>query len=114
AEDMIVEIRGNPMPGGGFVATFTDVTAFRHAEAGLLQANETLEHRVAERTADLQIATREAERANDAKSRFLAAIGHDLMQPLHAAQLFTDALSTQLAGQAQRDVLAQIGGALDS
>ncbi|HEU0307318.1 MAG TPA: PAS-domain containing protein, partial [Lysobacter sp.] len=37
----IVEIRGNPMPGGGFVATFTDVTAFRHAEAELLQANET-------------------------------------------------------------------------
>ena len=30
--DMIVEIRGNPMPGGGFVATFTDVTAFRQAE----------------------------------------------------------------------------------
>ena len=30
----IVEIRGNPMPGGGFVATFTDVTAFRRAEAG--------------------------------------------------------------------------------
>ncbi|MGV8940099.1 MAG: PAS-domain containing protein [Lysobacter sp.] len=114
AEEMIIEIRGNPMPGGGFVATFTDVTDFRRAEAGLLQANETLEHRVAERTADLQIATREAERANDAKSRFLAAIGHDLMQPLHAAQLFTDALSTQLAGQAQRDVLAQIGGALDS
>ncbi|QOD90146.1 PAS-domain containing protein [Lysobacter sp. CW239] len=114
AEDAIIEIRGNPMPGGGFVATFTDVTDFRRAEAGLLQANETLEHRVVERTADLQVATREAERANDAKSRFLAAIGHDLMQPLHAAQLFTDALSTQLAGQAQRDVLAQIGGALDS
>ncbi|MGY1424924.1 hybrid sensor histidine kinase/response regulator [Lysobacter sp. A289] len=110
----IIEIRGNPMPGGGFVATFTDVTDFRHAETGLLQANETLEQRVAERTADLQVATREAERANDAKSRFLAAIGHDLMQPLHAAQLFTDALTTQLAGQTQRDVLAQIGGALDS
>jgi PAS domain S-box-containing protein len=29
----IVEIRGNPMPGGGFVATFTDVTAFRRTEA---------------------------------------------------------------------------------
>jgi PAS domain S-box-containing protein len=30
----VVEIRGNPMPGGGFVATFTDVTAFRRAEQG--------------------------------------------------------------------------------
>ena len=110
----IIEIRGNPMPGGGFVATFTDVTEFRHAEAGLIQANETLEQRVTERTVDLVAAKREAERANDAKSRFLAAIGHDLMQPLHAAQLFTDALSQQLRDPAQRATVAQIEGALDS
>src|SRR5690606_29771205 len=110
----IVEIRGNPMPGGGFVATFTDVTAFRRTETALLQANETLEQRVVERTSDLEVAKREAERANDAKSRFLAAIGHDLLQPLHAAHLFTDALAAQLSASAQREVLAQIGGALDS
>ncbi len=110
----IVEIRGNPMPGGGFVATFTDVTAFRRAEAGLIMANETLELRVVERTADLEIAKREAERANEAKSRFLAAIGHDLMQPLHAAQLFADALGQQLHDTPQRETVAQIGGALDS
>ncbi|MBB1060719.1 hybrid sensor histidine kinase/response regulator [Marilutibacter spongiae] len=109
----IVEIRGNPMPGGGFVATFTDVTAFRRAEAGLIQANETLEQRVVERTTDLEAAKREAERANEAKSRFLAAIGHDLMQPLHAAQLFADALQQQVDGP-QRDAVSQISGALDS
>ncbi|MEH6414525.1 hybrid sensor histidine kinase/response regulator [Pseudomonas sp. CGJS7] len=114
ADGSIVEIRGNPMPGGGFVATFTDVTAFRRAEAGLIQANETLEQRVAERTADLEVATREAERANEAKSRFLAAVGHDLMQPLHAAQLFTDSLSQQLADPDQRATAARIGGALDA
>ncbi|MEO7916579.1 MAG: PAS-domain containing protein, partial [Dokdonella sp.] len=34
----LIEIRGNPMPGGGFVATFTDVTAFRQAEAELKRA----------------------------------------------------------------------------
>ncbi|HEY5851045.1 MAG TPA: PAS-domain containing protein [Lysobacter sp.] len=110
----IIEIRGNPMPGGGFVATFTDVTAFRRAEAGLIMANETLEQRVVERTTDLEVAKRDAERANEAKSRFLAAIGHDLMQPLHAAQLFTDALSQQLHEPRQRETVAQIGGALDS
>jgi len=110
----IVEIRGNPMPGGGFVATFTDVTAFRRAEADLIQANETLEQRVDERTALLQAAKGEAERANDAKSRFLAAIGHDLLQPLHAAHLFTDALSQQLDDRGQRDSVVQIRGALDS
>ena len=108
----IVEIRGNPMPGGGFVATFTDVTAFRQAEAGLMRVNETLEQRVGERTAMLEAAKHEAERANDAKSRFLAAIGHDLLQPLHAAHLFADALEQRSAGE-QRALAGQLGGALD-
>ncbi len=110
----IVEIRGNPMPGGGFVATFTDVTAFRKAEGALREINETLEQRVGERTASLDQARLEAERANEAKSRFLTAVGHDLLQPLHAAQLFTDALAQQLAGDTQRASLGQIRGALDS
>ncbi|GGD55042.1 hybrid sensor histidine kinase/response regulator [Pseudoxanthomonas indica] len=110
----IVEIRGNPMPGGGFVATYTDVTASRHAERDLMRANETLEQRVAERTELLETAKREAEHANDAKSRFLTAVGHDLLQPLHAAHLFTDALAQQLPDAHQRDGLRQIRGALDS
>jgi PAS domain S-box-containing protein len=110
----VIEIRGVPMPGGGFVATFTDVTAFRQTESALLQSNETLEQRVSERTIDLEAAKRDAERANDAKSRFLTAIGHDLLQPLHAAHLFTNALSQQLGDQRQRDSVLQIRGALDS
>ena len=110
----ILEIRGNPMPGGGFVATFTDVTAFRAAEVALKQSNESLEARVADRTRELEVATFDAERANEAKTRFLAAIGHDLMQPLHAAQLFTDALSQAGDAEAQRVIVAQLSGALDS
>jgi signal transduction histidine kinase/CheY-like chemotaxis protein len=111
----VVEIRGNPMPGGGFVATFTDVTAFRSAEAALKRSNETLEQRVGERTELLETAKREAERANDAKSRFLTAIGHDLLQPLHAAHLFADALSQQAPpSSAAPDTLQQLRGALDS
>ncbi|HWS77669.1 MAG TPA: PAS-domain containing protein [Thermomonas sp.] len=109
----IIEIRGNPMPGGGFVATFTDVTAFREAETGLKRINETLEQRVDERTALLESAKREAEHANDAKSRFLAAIGHDLLQPLHAAHLFADTLQQRGDGE-QRVLATQISGALDS
>ncbi len=109
----IIEIRGNPMPGGGFVATFTDVTAFREAETGLKRINETLEQRVAERTALLEAAKHEAEHANDAKSRFLAAIGHDLLQPLHAAHLFADTLQQRGEGE-QRALALQINSALDS
>ncbi|MCD9027609.1 PAS domain-containing hybrid sensor histidine kinase/response regulator [Luteimonas sp. BDR2-5] len=110
----VIEIRGNPMPGGGFVATFTDVTEFRRHEQALRLANETLEQRVGERTESLDQARREAERANHAKTRFLTAVGHDLLQPLHAAQLFTDSLAQQALGDAQRQRLRQIRGALDS
>ena len=110
----VVEIRGNPMPGGGFVATFTDVTAFRHAEAELTRARDTLEQRVIERTAELDQARRVAERANAAKSRFLAAISHDVLQPLHAAQLFTHALEERLAHDEYRTAVGNIGSALGS
>ncbi len=89
----MVEIRGNPMPGGGFVATFTDVTAFRQAETALKRVNETLESRVDERTQELARVSAEAQAANEAKSRFLTAVTHDLMQPLHAAQLFAHSLT---------------------
>jgi len=98
----VIELIGNPMPGGGFVMSFTDITPFREAEQALTEANEGLERRVAERThelsqlnAALTEAKGTAESANQSKTRFLAAVSHDLMQPLNAARLFSAALSHQ-------------------
>ena len=98
----VIELIGNPMPGGGFVMSFTDITAFREAEKALKEANEGLEQRVTERTLELSKlnlalieAKRHAETANQSKTRFLAAVGHDLMQPLNAARLFSASLSHQ-------------------
>lgn len=98
----VVELIGNPMPGGGFVMSFSDITAFREAERGLKDANEGLEQRVSERTQELSLlnqaltdAKSTAEAANQSKTRFLAAVSHDLMQPLNAARLFSAALSHQ-------------------
>jgi Na+/proline symporter/signal transduction histidine kinase len=101
----VIELIGNPMPGGGFVMSFTDITAFREAEQALKGANESLEQRVAERThelSQLNVALTEAkgtaESANQSKTRFLAAVSHDLMQPLNAARLFSAALAHQEDG----------------
>ncbi|MFM7066075.1 MAG: PAS-domain containing protein [Gammaproteobacteria bacterium] len=110
-EGRVLEIRGNPMPGGGFVTTYTDITDFKQTAAALLEVNERLEARVAQRTAalsavnsQLQEAKAAAESANLSKTRFLAAASHDLLQPLHAAGLFSSALQQQLstAPSAQR------------
>ncbi len=46
-------------------------------------------------TLDAEQAREAAEEANVAKSRFLAAAGHDLRQPLHALGFFVDALQEQ-------------------
>ena len=95
---LVVLIRGNPMPGGGFVTSYADVTAYKQAELRLQELAGSLEHRVRERTeqlssvnAELALAKADAERANSAKTRFLAAASHDLVQPISAAKLFLSA-----------------------
>ncbi|TBU95984.1 hybrid sensor histidine kinase/response regulator [Stutzerimonas kirkiae] len=50
-------------------------------------------------------AREEAERANQAKSRFLAAASHDLRQPIHALGLFLEALSYSRLDDVQRQGL---------
>ncbi len=110
----IIEIRGNPMPGGGFVATFTDVTAFRRTEAELKGIAETLEQRVLQRTDELARASAAAQRASSEKSRFLAAVSHDLAQPLNAARLFAHALGQQLTSDPQRAIGEQLEGSLSA
>ncbi|MDX1570277.1 MAG: PAS-domain containing protein, partial [Xanthomonadales bacterium] len=95
-----IDMHGTPLPGVGYVTTFTDVTAYKRAESALKEVNETLEQRVIQRTHELseavdalESAKGEAEAANQAKSRFLAAASHDLLQPLNAARLFASVLS---------------------
>lgn len=91
-EGRVLEVSGNPMPGGGFVTSYTDITAHKELERQLRAANETLELRVQQRTQELELAKSDAEQANLSKTRFLAAASHDLMQPLNAASLFASAL----------------------
>ncbi len=98
----VLEICFTRMPDGGLVGTFTDVTERHRAATQLEEANASLEERVIERTIALTQAKAEADRANQDKTRFLAAASHDLMQPLSAARLFLSALHDRVERPADR------------
>ena len=116
-----IEIRTNPMPDGGLVATYTDITRRVEADIALKRANETLEQRVADRTAELVRVNEElgqaqtiAEEANLSKTRFLAAAGHDILQPLNAARLYCSALAEAEGGVTRPEALNSIESSLES
>jgi PAS domain S-box-containing protein len=50
----VVAISRDPMPGGGYVQTFTDITERRRAEEALQNSHEALESKVEERTRELR------------------------------------------------------------
>ncbi|MGG4773816.1 NahK/ErcS family hybrid sensor histidine kinase/response regulator [Paenalcaligenes sp. Me52] len=83
--DKVIELRGRPLPGGGYVTSYSDISHYVKVERELRDINETLEQRVAERT-------REAETAQESRTRFLTAVSHDVLQPINAARLFASAL----------------------
>jgi signal transduction histidine kinase len=83
-----LEIKSNPLPGGGFVRTFTDVTSYvealnavRDSGAEISRLNETLEQRVAQRTAELERSMHDIEALS-------YSIAHDLRGPLRAVNGF--------------------------
>ena len=105
ANGQVLELRGQPLPGGGYATSFSDVTDYKRAERELREMNEHLEQRVAERT-------REAEIAQETRSRFLTAISHDVLQPLNAARLFTSALRESTEPQEQAHLAERVDTAL--
>ncbi|WP_416366208.1 ATP-binding protein [Sphingomonas aerolata] len=101
------------MPGGGYVQSFTDITAEKTAQAELEARVEARTHDLAQTNTMLDEARRHAETATRDKTRFLAAASHDLLQPLHAARLFCAALDEGKAPH-QADLVRAIDGAIGS
>ena len=81
----VLEIRGTPVPSGGFVSVYTDVTA-RHERSRL------------------QVAAREiAEEAARAKTDFLATMSHEVRTPMNGVLGLTELLLDTHLDADQRD-----------
>lgn len=118
----------------GFFVLNWDITERRQNAEELEQAYQTMELRVQERTAQLQTLNnqlqdeveerrmiqerlletkKDAERANLSKTKFLAAISHDLLQPLNAAQLYLGSLLSHRMSPAARKLVSSLAHSLE-
>ena len=125
------DVKGNVL---GFFVLIRDITERRKNALALQKAHDQLELRVEERTFQLQSlndklqievqerrqvqtnlikAKGEAEFANSSKTKFLAAVSHDLLQPLNAAQLFTSSLMEISLKDKTKQSLNSIANSLD-
>ena len=77
----------------------------------LASAREAMQARIDEATAELRAQRDAAERATQAKSRFLAAASHDLRQPMQAIALFVHRLRTTPSEAERRALTAQVDAA---
>ena len=123
----VLEIRGDPLPGGGFIATYVDITSRKKAEQALrlgeleLQAqNADLElarrfaddqaQKMAATAEELYFARQEIEATSRSKSEFLANMSHELRTPLNAIIGFSEIIKGELLGELGNPTYAEYAG----
>lgn len=99
----------------GAVVAFRDITQRRWAESILQQANEALEQKVQERTAELQHLNEQLKELSDLKSRMVSMVCHEFRNPLNNISLsvsyldrYKDQLSGEQKGKYLKDIQANV------
>jgi PAS domain S-box-containing protein len=84
--------------GPHLISAIIDLSAEKALERALRANNEELEARVARRTAALEVALADQQRALRARDEFMAMVSHELRTPLTGAITMAELLQEQIAG----------------
>ncbi|GAB2706926.1 PAS domain-containing hybrid sensor histidine kinase/response regulator [Aliiglaciecola aliphaticivorans] len=135
SDGKMIEMVGNPLPGGGFVTSFNDITAHIEIQKALEESKINLERRIEKRGEEVQAinaelrseierraqleedlvqARKAAEDANASKTRFLALASHDVLQPLNAAKLYLSALGEIDVDREAKEILNKLSDSVNS
>lgn len=107
-----IEVHEHPLPSGGMVSTYLDITERKKAEQRIHELNETLEERVQERSAQLNAAMQTLHQSQEALARsaaratlgtLVASVTHELSTPL-GNSLITASTCADLAKRMQLQV----------
>ena len=90
---VVLAIHGVPLPEGGFITVYTDITEQKRYERLIRERNEELEARVLERTEELRSANSKLRDLVDSEKRIAEALKHSEAR----LQLITDAVPAGIA-----------------
>lgn len=93
-----IEVQGGPIPGGGFVSTFTDISQRKEWELATAEAKERAE------AANVRL-----QELDQLKSMFIASMSHELRTPLNSIIGFTGIILQGMSGDLTEDQKDQLG-----